>query len=176
MKQGYFVIIPFSAMMRIKKFKMMSKGIKIITANKKAFHDYQILETFEAGLVLTGSEVKSMREGRCNLKDSYARIINREAWLIGMNISQYKHASYDGHDPERRRKLLLHKDELKRLHRKVKEKGFTLIPLRLYFKSGRAKVEIGVATGKREYDKRQDIARRDQEREMKRMEKKFRIK
>jgi SsrA-binding protein len=154
----------------------MAEGIKIITTNKKAFHDYQILEKLEAGLVLKGSEVKSMREGRCNLKDSYARIINGEAWLIGFKISSYKNASYQDHDPERQRKLLLHRDEIKRLHRKVQEKGITLIPLRLYFKNGVAKVEIGLATGKREYDKRQDIARRDQERELKRLEKKFRIK
>ncbi len=154
----------------------MDEGIKIITTNKKAFHDYQILEKLEAGLVLTGSEVKSLRQGRCNIKDSYARIMNGEAWLIGLNISSYSDASYHDHEPERRRKLLLHKDELKRLHRKVQEKGFTLIPLRLYFKKGVAKVELGLATGKREYDKRQDIAKRDQERELKRMQKKFRIK
>ena len=154
----------------------MEEGIKIITTNKKAFHDYQILEKLEAGLVLTGSEVKSLRQGRCNIKDGYARIINGEAWLIGLNISSYADASYHDHEPERRRKLLLHKDEIKRLHRKVQEKGFTLIPLRLYFKKGVAKVEIGLATGKREYDKRQDIAKRDQERELKRMQKKFRIK
>ena len=154
----------------------MEEGIKIITTNKKAFHDYQILEKLEAGLVLTGSEVKSLRQGRCNIKDSYARIINGEAWLIGLNISSYADASYHDHEQERRRKLLLHKDEIKRLHRKVQEKGFTLIPLRLYFKKGVAKVEIGLATGKREYDKRQDIAKRDQERELKRMQKKFRIK
>jgi SsrA-binding protein len=154
----------------------MEEGIKIITTNKKAFHDYQILEKLEAGLVLTGSEVKSLRQGRCNIKDSYARIINGEAWLIGLNISSYADASYHDHEPERRRKLLLHKDEIKRLHRKVQEKGFTLIPLRLYFKKGVAKVEIGLATGKREYDKRQDIAKRDQERELKRMQKKYRIK
>jgi SsrA-binding protein len=154
----------------------MEEGIKIITTNKKAFHDYQILEKLEAGLVLTGSEVKSLRQGRCNIKDSYARIMSGEAWLIGLNISSYADASYHDHEPERRRKLLLHKDEIKRLHRKVQEKGFTLIPLRLYFKKGVAKVEIGLATGKREYDKRQDITKRDQERELKRMQKKFRIK
>ena len=154
----------------------MEEGIKIITTNKKAFHDYQIMEKLEAGLVLTGSEVKSLRQGRCNIKDSYARIMNGEAWLIGLNISSYADASYHDHEPERRRKLLLHKDEIKRLHRKVQEKGFTLIPLRLYFKKGMAKVEIGLATGKREYDKRQDIAKRDQERELKRMQKKYRIK
>jgi len=154
----------------------MEEGIKIITTNKKAFHDYQILEKLEAGLVLTGSEVKSLRQGRCNIKDSYARIMNGEAWLIGLNISSYADASYHDHEPERRRKLLLHKDEIRRLHRKVQEKGFTLIPLRLYFKKGVAKVEIGLATGKREYDKRQDITKRDQERELKRMQKKYRIK
>jgi len=154
----------------------MSENIKIITTNKKAFHDYQILEKIEAGLVLTGTEVKSLRAGRCNLKDSYARIRNGEAWLVGLHISPYQNAGYASHDPERDRKLLLHKAEIKRIHRKVQEKGFTLVPLRLYFKKGLAKVEIGLATGKREYDKRQEIARREQQREMKRMEKKFRIK
>jgi SsrA-binding protein len=154
----------------------MGEGIKIITSNKKAYHDYQILEKIEAGLVLTGTEVKSLREGRCNLKDSYARIRDGEVWLIGMHISPYKNAGYASHDPERDRKLLLHRDEIRRLHRKVQEKGVTLIPLRLYFKNGWAKVELGVAAGKRKYDKRQEIARREQERDMKRMEKKYRIK
>jgi len=154
----------------------MGEGIKIITSNKKAYHDYQILEKIEAGLVLTGTEVKSLREGRCNLKDSYARIRDGEVWLIGMHISPYKNAGYASHDPERDRKLLLHRDEIRRLHRKVQEKGVTLVPLRLYFKNGWAKVELGVAAGKRKYDKRQEIARREQERDMKRMEKKYRIK
>ncbi len=154
----------------------MGENIKIIATNKKAFHDYQILEKIEAGLVLTGTEVKSLRAGRCNLKDSYARIRDGEAWLVGLHISPYQNAGYASHDPERERKLLLHKAEIKRIHRKVQEKGITLVPLRLYFKRGLAKVEIGLAAGKREYDKRQEIARREQQREMKRMEKKFRIK
>lgn len=154
----------------------MTDGIKIIASNRKAFHDYQILERVEAGLVLTGTEVKALREGRCNLKDSYARIRDGEAWLIGLHISPYKNAGYSSHDPERERKLLLHKDEIKRIYRKVQEKGVTLIPLKVYFKRGLAKVEIGLATGKKQYDKRQDIARREQERDMKRTEKKYRIK
>ncbi len=154
----------------------MADGLKVVTKNKKAFFDYQILEKLEAGLVLTGTEVKSLREGRCNLKDSYARIRDDEAWIIGMHISPYSHSGYTEHEPERERKLLMHKAEIRRIHRKVMEKGVTLIPLRVYFKEGMAKVEIGVAAGKRQFDKRQDIARRDQAREMKRMEKKFRIK
>ncbi|GAB4370245.1 MAG: SsrA-binding protein SmpB [Calditrichia bacterium] len=154
----------------------MKDGIKIITTNKKALFDYQIIERIEAGLVLTGSEVKSLREGRCNLRDSYGRIRNGEVWLVGMHISPYKHEGYKAPDPERERKLLLHKDEIKRIQRKILEKGVTLIPLKLYFKNGLAKVEIGIATGKRQYDKRTDIARREQERELKRLEKKYRIK
>ncbi len=154
----------------------MSEGIKLVTTNKKAFHDYHIQEKLEAGMVLIGTEVKSLREGRCNLKDSYARIKNGEVWLIGMHISPYKNEGYVTHDPTRNRKLLLHKNEIKRLHRKVQEKGVTLVPLRVYFKSGWAKVELGLATGKHQYDKRQEIARRQQERDMKRLEKKYRIK
>ncbi len=154
----------------------MNDGIKIVTSNKKAFYDYQILDKIEAGLVLTGSEVKALRDGRCNLKDSYARIRNGEAWLIGMNISPYKNAGYSGHEPERDRKLLLNKDEIRKIHRKVLEKGVTLIPLKLYFKKGVAKVEIGIAAGKREYDKREALARRERERELKRLEKKYKIK
>ncbi len=153
----------------------MSEAIHVVATNKKAYHDYHIGERIEAGLVLTGSEVKSLRTGRCNLKDSYARIKNAEAWLIGMHISAYENQGYAGHEPERDRKLLLHKSEIKRLHRLVREKGVTLIPLKVYFKNGWAKVELGVATGKRKYDKRADIARRDQEREMKRVEKQYRI-
>ncbi|RMG67951.1 MAG: SsrA-binding protein SmpB [Calditrichaeota bacterium] len=153
----------------------MGEAIKVVTTNKKAFHDYHIGERIEAGLVLTGSEVKSLRAGRCNLKDSYARIKDDEAWLIGMHISPYENQGYAGHEPERDRKLLLHKSEIKRLHRMVREKGVTLVPLKVYFKNGWAKVELGVATGKRKYDKRADIARRDQEREMKRVEKQYRI-
>lgn len=149
--------------------------MKTITTNKKAFYEFHIIEKIETGIVLTGSEVKALRAGRCNFKDSYARIRDGEVWLIGMNIGSYKNAGYSAHEPERQRKLLLHKDEIKRFHRKVLEKGVTLIPLKIYFKKGIAKVEIGIATGKKEYDKRASIAKRDQEREIKRMEKKYRI-
>lgn len=154
----------------------MGENIKIITSNKKAFHDYHISETVEAGMVLTGTEVKSLRAGRCNLKDSYAKVIKDELWLIGMHISAYENEGYVTHDPEARRKLLLHRSEIRRLHRKVLEKGITLIPLKLYFKNGWAKVELGLASGKRQYDKRQDIAQRDQQREMKRLQKKYKVK
>jgi SsrA-binding protein len=153
----------------------MNDKLKIITTNKKALYEFHIIEKIETGIVLIGSEVKALRAGQCNFKDSYARIRDGEAWLIGMNIGSYKNAGYSAHEPERQRKLLLHKDEIKRLHRKVLEKGVTLIPLKIYFKKGIAKVEIGIATGKKEYDKRASIARRDQEREIKRMEKKYRI-
>ena len=111
----------------------MTESIKLVTKNKKAFHDFQIIEKIESGIVLKGSEVKALREGRCNLKDSYARIINNEIWLLGVHVSSYENAGYAGHEPERDRKLLLHKDELKRIHRKVKEKGVTIIPLKIYF-------------------------------------------
>ena len=155
---------------------MAPNNVKIITTNRKAYHDYQILETLEAGIVLTGTEVKSLRLGKCNLKDSYARIRNGEVWLVGMHISPYENAGYASHEPFRERKLLLHKNEIKRLWRKVQEKGITLIPLKVYFKRGMAKIELGVATGKKKYDKREEIARRDQEREIKRLEKQYRIK
>jgi len=154
----------------------MAEEIKIITSNKKAYFDYQILEKYEAGLVLTGSEVKALREGNCNLKDSYARIREGELWLIGVSIGSYKNASDGGHEPERPRKLLMHRFEIKKVHRKVTEKGFTLIPLRMYFKKGIAKVEIGLAAGKKEYDKRETITQRDQKRELDRLQKKFKIK
>lgn len=155
---------------------MKDDGIKIIVSNKKAFHDFHILEKIETGIVLTGSEVKSLREGKCNLKDSYARIREGETWLIGLNIGSYKNAGYSDHEPERSRKLLLHKDEITRIYRKVTEKGITLIPLKIYFKKGIAKVELGLAAGKREFDKRDTIARRDREREIKRLEKKYKVK
>jgi SsrA-binding protein len=154
----------------------MNDNIKIVTSNKKAFHDYHISETIETGLVLKGTEVKSLRGGNCNLRDSYARVIKDELWLIGMHIGLYENAGYVTHDPEARRKLLLHRDEIKKLHRKVMEKGITLVPLKVYFKNGWAKVEIGLASGKRKYDKRQDIAEREKDREIKRLEKKYRVK
>ncbi|KAA3612049.1 MAG: SsrA-binding protein SmpB [Calditrichaeota bacterium] len=139
---------------------------KIITVNRKARHDYEILDTFEAGLVLLGTEVKSLRNGKANLKDSYARIRNAELWLFGVHISAYSHGTYNNHDPERDRKLLLHKKEIRKLIGRVEEAGLTLVPLKLYFKRGKAKVQIALARGKRKFDKRQDIAKRDADREI----------
>jgi len=142
---------------------------RTIAVNRKARHDYFIDETVEAGLVLTGSEVKSLRDGRANLKDSFARINGGEATLMNVHISPYDPASHANHEPTRSRKLLLHRQEIDRLTGKVKEKGLTLIPLRLYFNArGRAKVELGLARGKRQYDKRQTIKEREARRETER--------
>lgn len=140
--------------------------IKIVADNRKARHDYFIEDTFEAGIVLKGTEVKSLRAGRANLKDSYARIINGEVWAINMHISPYAFAYYGNHEPRRQRKLLLHKSEIKRLYGKVNEMGYALIPMRLYFKEGKAKLLLGLARGKKKHDKRETIRRRDQEREL----------
>jgi len=145
---------------------------KIITKNRKAFHDYHILESFEAGMVLTGTEVKSLREGKANLKDSYARIINGELYLTSVHISPYNKASQFNHDPERERKLLINRRELKRLYGKLMERGLTLVPLRLYFKDNWAKVELGLVKGKKQYDKRTDIEKREAKIKMKRAMKK----
>jgi SsrA-binding protein len=139
---------------------------KVIATNRKAFHNFTILETYEAGLVLRGTEVKSLREAQVNFKDSYASIDNGEAWLIGCHITPYHHGSDANHDPERKRKLLLHRREIARLLGKVAERGLTLVPLRLYFKEGRAKVELGLARGKKLHDKRAAIRERDERREM----------
>ena len=139
---------------------------KLIAKNKKARFDYELGDRFEAGLVLKGTEVKSLRLGKGNLTDSYARIKNGEAWLIGCHISSYPYAYYDNHEPERPRKLLLHKQELKRLTGKIQEQCVSLIPLRLYFKNGRAKVELALARGKKTHDKRQAIKAREHTREM----------
>jgi len=140
-----------------------------IAVNRKARHDYFIDETFEAGLVLTGSEVKSLRDGRANLRDSFARIANGEAMLVNVHISAYDPAARENHEATRSRKLLLHRRELDRLLGKLREKGLTLIPLRLYFNArGRAKVELGLAHGKRQYDKRQTIKEREARRETER--------
>ena len=141
-------------------------GDKVVSTNRKAFHNYTILETYEAGLALRGTEVKSLREAQVNFKDCYASIDNDEAWLIGCHISPYHHGSDANHDPERRRKLLLHRREIARLLGKVAERGLTLVPLRLYFKNGRAKVELGLARGKKLHDKRAAIRERDERREM----------
>lgn len=141
---------------------------KIITTNRKARHDYFIVESMEAGIVLQGTEVKSLRLGQANLKDSYAAIRGGEVWLYHLHISPYDHGNIYNHDPVRPRKLLLHRREIKRLIGKVEERGMTLVPLRMYFKNGKAKVELGLARGKRQYDRRQDIARRDTERDVQR--------
>lgn len=141
-------------------------GEAVITVNRRARHDFEIGEKFEAGLVLVGSEVKSLREGKANLKDSFARLQNGEVWLHNAHISPYDPASQFGHDPVRARKLLLNRKEIDKLDGKVKERGLTLIPLRLYFKKGRAKVEIALARGKKRHDKRASIREREVAREM----------
>lgn len=144
-----------------------------LAQNKKAKHDYNILETVEAGVVLTGTEIKSVREGRVTLKDGFAQIRNGEAWLENVHISEYTAGNRFNHDPLRRRKLLLHRKQIEHLGQKTSAKGVTLVPLKVYIKNGFAKVLIGVATGKREYDKRETIKRRDQEREIQRTLKNF---
>lgn len=137
-----------------------------IAVNRRARHEYLIEETVEAGVALMGSEVKALREGKANLKDSYGRIENGEVWLWNAHISPYGPASQFGHEPTRTRKLLLHRQEIERLQGKVKERGLTLVPLRLYFKNGRAKVELALARGKKQHDKREAIRDREQRREI----------
>ena len=149
---------------------------KLVVTNRKARHQYEIIDHIEAGLVLVGSEVKSLRAGRANLADAYARVIHGEVWVIGMHISQYKEATSQNHDPLRDRKLLLHRSEIKKLARRIDEKGFTLIPLRLYFRKNMAKLELGIARGKRQYDKKLTIAQKDAKRDMEREQKKFKFK
>ena len=146
-------------------------NIKIVSENRKARHEYLIGDKFEAGLVLVGTEVKSMRMGRANLKDSYAKIKKGEVFVHQMHIAPCPFSFYENHDPLRPRKLLLHKSEIKRLHSKANEKGFSLIPLKLYFKDGKAKLSIALARGKRHYDKRESIKARDAKREMDRQRK-----
>ena len=137
----------------------------LVADNRKAGHDYHLLETFEAGLVLTGTEVKSAREGRVNLRDSYCRLEGAEAWLLGAHFGQYSHSGYATHDPVRKRKLLLNKTELNKLIGKTTEKGLTIVPIRMYFKKRRVKLAIALAKGKKTYDKRETIKRREIERE-----------
>lgn len=150
---------------------MNESPIKIISVNRKARHDYFIEDEFEAGMVLRGTEVKSLRLGRANLKDSYARITNGEVFVHQMHISPYPFAHYDNHDPLRTRKLLLHAREIKRLYGKVNEKGLSLIPLKIYFQKGKAKLTLALARGKRKYDKRDTLRRRDQKKELDRARK-----
>ena len=143
-----------------------ASGDRTVATNRRARHEYEILETVEAGLVLRGTEVKSLRAGHVNFKDSYATMRNGEAWLVGCHVSPYSHGTDANHEPERDRKLLLHRRELARLTGKIAERGFTLVPLRLYFKHGRAKIELGLARGKKLHDKRSAIREREVRREM----------
>ena len=145
-----------------------------LAQNKKARHDYQILETIEAGLVLTGTEIKSVRERRINLKDGFAQIHNGEAWLMNVHISEYTQGNRFNHDPLRARKLLLHKKEIQKLTGQTSEKGITIVPLKVYLKHGFAKVLLGIAKGKHDYDKRETIKKLDQEREIRRTLKNYR--
>ncbi|MEI6360740.1 MAG: SsrA-binding protein SmpB [Actinomycetes bacterium] len=144
------------------------KGRKLIAQNKKARHDYSIEDVYEAGMVLTGTEVKSLRAGRATLSDGYATIDDGEVWLRGVHIPEYTQGTWTNHEPRRARKLLLRSDEIRRIANKAKESGITLVPLALYFQDGYAKVEIAVARGRRSYDKRQAIAERDSKREAER--------
>ena len=146
----------------------MENHIKIVTENRKARHNYFIEDKYEAGMVLKGTEVKSLRLGNANLKDSYARIVNGEVFVHQMHIGAYPFAYYENHNPLRPRKLLLHKNEIKKLYGKVNEKGSSLIPLRVYFKGGKVKITIAIAKGKRKYDKRETIRKRDEKREIER--------
>jgi len=136
-----------------------------IAENRKAFHDFHLLETFEAGLVLLGTEVKAIREGRVNLRDSFARVEDGEVYIYNVHISPYSHRGYADHEPLRRRKLLLHRSEIRKLIGKTVEKGMTLVPTRLYFKDGRVKVAVSIAKGKKDYDKRETIKKRETDRE-----------
>jgi SsrA-binding protein len=141
-------------------------GEKLIASNKKALHDYFVVQKFEAGMALQGTEVKSLRDGNANLKDSYVTLKDGEAFLYGAHISPYSHGNLENHDPERTRKLLLHKREIEKLHVQTTEKGLTVVPLRLYFKNGRVKVEIAIVRGKKQYDKRATERNRELDREV----------
>ncbi len=141
------------------------KAQSSIAENRKAFHDFHLMETFEAGLVLLGTEVKAIREGRVNLRDSFARVEGREVFIYNVHISPYSHRGYADHEPLRRRKLLLHRSEIRKLIGKTVEKGMTLVPTRLYFKDGRVKVAVSLAKGKKDYDKRETIRKREVDRE-----------
>ena len=141
---------------------------KLIANNKRAYHDYFIDETYEAGVALHGTEVKSLRMGKCNIRESFIRIENGEAFVYGMHISPYEKGNLFNRDPLRIKKLLLHRYEIRKLQEKVKEKGYTLVPLQVYFKNGMVKVEVGLARGKKLYDKREDIAKKDMRRETER--------
>ena len=145
-----------------------SEEEKNITVNRKARHEYSIIQTFETGIVLVGTEVKALRQGKANLVDSYAKLKDSEVWLVNLHISEYTQGNINNHEPKRDRKLLLNKSEIRKLIGKTKEKGLTLVPLRLYFKKGKVKLELALAKGKKVYDKRRDIAKRDFDRDQER--------
>jgi SsrA-binding protein len=144
--------------------KKSDPEVKVVARNRKAYHDYTIEDTFEAGIALIGSEIKSIRAGRANLRDGYAAVENGEVWMYNVHIAPYDPASRYGHEPRRKRKLLLHKREIARLERRVQEKGYTLVPVRLYLRGNLAKVELALARGKRQYDKRAALAEREADR------------
>ncbi len=146
-----------------------TEHVKIICKNRKAFFNFEIEDTFEVGICLMGSEVKSLRDGKANLSDSYGKIRNGEIFLVDCHISPYSQANRENHEPLRERKLLLHKQEIKKLTGKVAERGYSLVPLRMYFRNGKVKVEMGLARGKKNYDKRESIKKKDQRRELERM-------
>jgi SsrA-binding protein len=145
------------------------RGDRVVTSNRRAFHDFHILESIEAGLVLTGTEIKSVRDGKASIAEAYARVDNGELWLIGSNIAPYAHGNRANHDPDRPRKLLVHRRELARLREAIEQKGLTLVPLRLHLKHGLAKLDVGIARGKKLYDKRATEADRQSRRDMERM-------
>jgi SsrA-binding protein len=151
-----------------KKKDKDDQGIKVICRNKRALHEYAVFESLECGLVLTGTEVKSLREGAANLEDAYARIEDGEVWLVGSDIPEYTMGNRMNHKPKRRRKLLLHRREIAKFAEKATQRGFTLVPLRMYFKEGRAKVEIAIARGKQQHDKRQDQKKAEAQRDIRR--------
>jgi len=151
-----------------KTSKDEAEGIKLICRNRRAFHEYEIAETLECGLVLTGTEVKSLRAGHASLEDSYAKIDGGEVWLIGSDIPEYDKGSYFNHKPKRPRKLLLHRREIDKFAGKASQRGFTLVPLRMYFKEGRAKVELAIARGKQLHDKREAQKKADAQKEIRR--------
>ena len=147
---------------------VMRDRIQTVATNRKAYHDYHLEDRLEAGIALTGTEIKSIRAGRVSLRDSYARIVDGEVWLVGAHVAPYEPGTRYNHPPKRDRKLLLHKREIARLQDRLETRGYTLVPLRLYIKGGRAKVELALARGKRQYDKRAAIARREADREIQR--------
>ena len=146
----------------------MSEGVKIIAVNRKARFDYTVDEKYECGIELLGTEVKSFREGKISFPDAWAEVINKEVWLNSLNVAENPFSSIFNHDPNRKKKLLLNRDEIKKITRKTEEKGYTLIPLSFYFKKGRVKVEIGLCKGKKQYDKRADIREKDLKRDVER--------